>query len=266
MDALVAGNAGKGKQQIKIKLEKMQRQQKELERVCADAERNGNLTANAAQEVEETIEHIPSLELDAATALDNLETEEKLERVESTQRPRTQFPTFEGQADQLIEFKQLATRIQKLYSTPEQQVLQLVAVCEESIAKTVRRPTTIERAMEDLASRYGHPHLYMDELLQNLKELRTSRNAADVPATTELILGILEAITSLQQTDQLQLPVDSMNQIFRAVRLDPTEMKEVLDFVRRKEEVPLWEIRDWVRCRYQDYSLIQQRLIQTEKD
>ena len=80
MDALVAGNAGKGKQQIKIQLEKMQRQQKELERVCADAERNGNLTANAAQEVEETIEHIPSLELDAATALDNLETEEKLER------------------------------------------------------------------------------------------------------------------------------------------------------------------------------------------
>ena len=43
-----------------------------------------------------------------------------------------------------------------------------------------------------------------------------------------------------------------MNQIFRAVKLDTMEKKTVLDLVRRKEGVPLCELKDWVRCRYQD--------------
>ena len=65
--------------------------------------------------------------------------------------------------------------------------------------------------MEDLAAKFGQPHLNMLHLLQNLKEFRTARNAADVPATAEVILGILEAISSLQQDDQLPIPVDDMN-------------------------------------------------------
>ena len=103
-------------------------------------------------------------------------------------------------------------------------------------------------------------------MLFNLKEVGTARNPSEIITTTESIFGILEAISSLQQNDQLQLPVDSMNQLFRAVRLKPMEKISVLDFVRRKIGVPLCEIRDWVRSCYQDYSLVQQTLKQAEKD
>ena len=39
-----------------------------------------------------------------------------------------------------------------------------------------------------------------------------------------------------------------------------------MEFVRRKDGVPLCDIRAWVRCRYQDYSLMQRTLNQAEKD
>lgn len=156
--------------------------------------------------------------MDAARSLDRLENEERLQRKEATQRPRTQFPAYEGLADQWIQFQALSVSVQKLYPTPEQQVLQLAAVCEDSITKTVRPHTSIERAMEDLAPRYGHPHLNMVQLLQDLKEVRTAHNPSEIITTTESILRILEAISSLQRNDQLHLPVDSMNQIFRAVK------------------------------------------------
>ena len=104
MEALCTGNAGKGKNKITFQLEKMQRQQKELKRVCAEAERNGKLTVDVAQEVEEALYGIQHIEEHAFSPLDNLDDEESSQRVETTQRPRTRFPTYEGLADRWIQF------------------------------------------------------------------------------------------------------------------------------------------------------------------
>ena len=157
---------------IAFQLDKMQKQQKELERSCAEAERNGQLSAEVAQEVEDMLLGIHDPEEDAVSDLDNLEDREISEGVESNQRPRTQFPTYEGVLDQWTQFQALSVTLNKFYPTPEQQVLQLAAGCEDSIAKTLRHHTLIDQAMEDIPSRYCHPHLNMVQLLQNLKEVR----------------------------------------------------------------------------------------------
>ena len=239
METLGAGYEGQGKKKIMLQMDRLKEPWKELVRACTEAGRNGELPSEVGQEVETVLHGSHDLEDDAVKTLDDLEEQERLQRVETTQTPRSKFPMYEGQADQWVQFEALSKSILRLYPTSELQVLQLADVCEENIAKTVRRHTSIEGAMEDLASRYGHPHLNMVELHHNLKEVRTARNPAEIITTTETILGILEAIASLQQTDQLNLPVDSMNQIFRAVKLDTMEKKTVLDFVRRKEGVPL---------------------------
>ena len=148
------------------------------------------------QEVETLLHGSHDLEDEAVSALDDLDEQEQLQRVETTQRPLTKFPRYEGLADQWVQFQALFKSIQRLYPTSEQQVFQLAQVCEETIAKTVRRHTSIKGAMEDLASRYGHPHLNMVELFKILK-IRTSRNPAEIITTTETILGILEAIAWL---------------------------------------------------------------------
>ena len=67
--------------------------EKELERACAEAEHNCELTVKVAQEVEEALHGIHDLEEDAISALDNLDDQKLSQRVEATQTPRTQLPT-----------------------------------------------------------------------------------------------------------------------------------------------------------------------------
>ena len=172
-------------------MDRLRDQRKEL--ICArtEAENNGELPSEVGQEVEIVLHGPHDLEDDTVKALDDLEEQERLQRVETTQRPGTKVPMYEGQADQWVQFRAPSQSIKRLYPTFEQQVFQLAVVCEENIAKTVRRHTSIDGAMEDLASEYCHPHLNSVELHNKLKEERTARNPASKITTTETILGLM---------------------------------------------------------------------------
>ena len=97
IEALTEGKMGKGKTAIPFQLDKLQRQQKELERACTEAERNGKVPEEIRTEIEEAINGIQFLETEAVNTLDSQEKQEHLHQVEAQQRPQTSFPIFGGQ-------------------------------------------------------------------------------------------------------------------------------------------------------------------------
>ena len=120
--------------------------------------------------------------------------------------------------------------------------------------------------MEDLRTKFGIPELILLVLQQELRATKTDANVADIPAIAEKILSHLEAICALQESDAVRMPHKTTMQVFRALRLNAEEQTAVLPFITQQGGVPRHEIRDYVRKRFEMYSLLTRKLHQATKD
>ena len=72
-------------------------------------------------------------------AQDSLETQERLDRADLSQRPKVRFNQFKGEPEDFEGFERDAAKIMALYPSPEQQVLQIANICGDPIDKLVLR-------------------------------------------------------------------------------------------------------------------------------
>ena len=193
----------KGVNSIKSELRDLERHSKDLEYKAADAEDRGDLQEDVQQEVEDLLRRASQIESEVNIKLDQMQEDEKRFKVESAQRPKIKFETFTGKATKWDAFMRDAHKIFSLYDEPNQKLIQLAAITSPEIAQVILRysgsgeegPT---KALADLETKFGMPHLNLPILLTSLKETRTARLPDDVPAVAESILTQLEAIASLQ--------------------------------------------------------------------
>ena len=164
-----------------------------------------------------------------------------------------------------------ADKIFSLYKEPNQKIIQLAAICSQEIGQVILRYSGSgeegpSKALADLETKYGMPHLNLPILLTSLKETRTARSADDVPAVAESILNKLEAIATLQGNEDYVLPHASTMHVFRALRLGSDEELAVLDYIKRPNGVRLVEIKAWTRQRFEDLSLLRRTLHKAKRD
>ena len=71
---------------------------------------------------------------------------------------------------------------------------------------------------------------------QEVKDLLRARNEAEVPRVAERVLRKIESLSALTKDDNLVLPSDVVQAVFRALFLSREEKKEVLPYL--SQEIP----------------------------
>ena len=90
---------GQGSKQISANLVELRQNRKELDAAVAAADLEGDFPETVRFEVENILEAAPALEIKAAIRQDELEAQEKTERVDLQQRPRLRFSIFSGEPE-----------------------------------------------------------------------------------------------------------------------------------------------------------------------
>ena len=221
--------------------------------------------------METAIDGVPHLERQVAAAQDDLEEEEKLQRVRLSQRPKQMFSPFHGQPEEWKVFMGDCQEIYQLFQDPQQRLLQIAALCPDKAIKDLvptysgGGPAGPDKAIAALKASYGSEHLNQPVILQRLKDTPTAHSVAEISATCNVIIGNLEALSNLEGTHQI-IPQDVLAHIFRALALGRDEQVAVMPLMARAEGVSLAEIREYAQNRYSTFSLLERTLEKTKKE
>ena len=90
---------GQGTKQISANLVELRQNRKELDAAVTAADLVDDFPETVRFEVENILEASPALEIIAAIRQDELEAQEKTERVDLQQRPRLRFSIFSGEPE-----------------------------------------------------------------------------------------------------------------------------------------------------------------------
>ena len=160
-----------GKQLVHI-MKELGAARKELEAAWDKAETQGDQPEELREQVETAIDGVPHLERQVAAAQDDLEEEEKLQRVRLSQRPKQKFSPFYGQPQEWKVFMGDCQEIYQLFKDPQQRLLQIAALCPDKAIKDLvltysgGGPAGPDKAIAALKASYGSEHLNQPVILQ----------------------------------------------------------------------------------------------------
>ena len=211
------------------------------------------------------------LERQTAAAQDEIEAQERLERIDLQQRPKIKFHQFTGLPEDFDTFMKDAKVLFSLYPKPEQRILKLANITSKEISKQILRYLASgdkgpQEALDNLRSKYGFAHINKPVLLQRLKVMKTAARNSQIPATAEAILTILKALANMEPGEEQYLPQEAMAHVFRALRLNQDEQIKVLPLLQREGRVTLDKMKAFTRKRHSEYSLWVRTFCQTDKD
>ena len=92
-------------------------------------------------------------------------------------------------------------------------------------------------------------------LLAKLKAMVTAKDNSSIPAKAEEILSVLESLAQMEPgTGGSTLPQDVLPHIFRALRLNTTEQRDVINMIT-KDFTTIEEVKKYVTDRQLFFSM-----------
>ena len=216
---------GQGSKQITANLVELRQNRKDLSAAVTAADKEGDFPESIRVQVEDSLEQAPALEIKAAIRQDELEAEERTERVDLQQRPRLRFSTFSGQPEEFNIFLKNSQKLFQLYPTAEQRILQMAQLVKEDLRHHILRYLSSgeagpELAIENMTAKFGMKKLIKPVLLAKLKNMITARDNSSISAKAEEVLSVLESLAQMEpDNEEPTLPQDVLPHIFRALRL-----------------------------------------------
>ena len=150
---------GQGSKQISANLVEFRQNRKDLDAAVTTADLEGDFPETIRVEVEDILEAAPALEIKAAVRQDELEAQEKQQRVDMQQRPRLCFSVFSGAPEDFDIFLKNTQKLFQLYSSSEQQIIQMAEIVTPDLKHHILRYLSSgedgpEKAIEDMTSKF----------------------------------------------------------------------------------------------------------------
>ena len=116
-----------------------------------------------------------------------------------------------------------------------QQIFHLSKILLPYLVRTVMSFRGAERAAEKAVDRlnlkFNSPQLMIPRVYQELKDIAPARPTSEVPRTAVGVLRKVESFLALMKCDEISLPADVIQAIFRALYLGTEEMKAILHYL-----------------------------------
>ena len=104
-------------------------------------------------------------------------------------------------------------------------------------------------AIENMTANFGMKKLIKPVLLDKLKNMSTAKDNSSIPAKAEEVLSVLESLAQMEpDNDEPTLPQDVLPHIFRALRLNVSEQRGVINMITQ-DVTTIEEVKNYVTDR-----------------
>ena len=215
-------------------------------------------------EVDEALDVADNSLDDAADWEDNLALQDRSRKEAVSSRPRVSYSQFSGEQTDWFRFLRDCKTVRQQFSGDQAAALTVIlGFCSQTVQKHIKKylgqSDGLDQAMAHLDNFYGHSHLALPSLKEQIRQVKAASNMQEVPGVCTKLLHYLEAMAQMMpRSDPLETHL--VHDTFRKLFLSSTEATDLVPHLKM-EKISLEFMLKFVKDRFVNFELLRRTIM-----